>query len=112
MARSNLKGRIDTNQPEIIKCFEKLGMSVAATSDLGDGFPDIVVAFGKVTVLVEIKDGAKPPSKRKLTTDEQVFKNRWQGWYEIVESTPQAVKLAQKIRKVASFLAQAQLGIM
>jgi len=112
VARSNLKGRIDVNQPEIIACFKKLGMSVETTSDLGGGFPDILVSFGHVTVLVEIKDGEKPPSKRKLTTDEQVFRNRTLAWYEVIESIPQAFSLAKKIRKVASFIAQAQLGII
>jgi len=111
MARSNLKGRIDTNQPDIVSTFRKLGMEVNITSDLGDGFPDILVSFGLVTVLVEIKDGSKVLSKRKLTVDEQVFKNKTKAWYEIVESTPEAVKLAQKIRKVAAFLAMSHLGI-
>jgi hypothetical protein len=29
--------------------------------------------------LIEIKDGSKPPSKRKLTSDEQEWHDTWRG---------------------------------
>lgn len=53
---------------------------------VGDGFPDIVVGRYRQNVLVEIKDGEKPPSKRALTPDEIEFRDGWLGWYEVVES--------------------------
>lgn len=74
--------RVDANQPEIIQTFEDLGARVAITSSAGDGFPDLVVQYrfptklfnrSLATLLVEIKDGAKPPSKRKLTPKQEIF---------------------------------------
>lgn len=71
--------KIDVNQPELVKQLRKCGFSVAVTSQLGNGFPDIVVGKHGKNLLVEIKDPDKPPSARKLTTDEQEFHQAWQG---------------------------------
>ena len=57
-------GRVDANQPEIVRTFRDLGCSVAITSNVRDGFPDIVMGIHGINVLVEIKDGSKVPSKR------------------------------------------------
>jgi len=78
--------RKDANHNAIQDVFVRLGWSVADTSQLGSGFPDLVAAKHGETVLVEIKDGSKPPSHRKLTEDELAFKGRWQGWYAEVAS--------------------------
>ena len=78
--------RIDANQPEIVKAFRSLGWEVAHTHTVGDGFPDIVCSKSGITLLVEIKDGSKPPSARKLTVKEQLFQSRWQGHLAIIES--------------------------
>ena len=96
--------RIDSNQPEIVAYLRKLGCHVAITSMVGKGFPDIVVSHLGVTVLVEIKDGAKVPSARKLTIDEEKFKAAYQGYYAIVESTDDCIKLFNSIRKRAGFM--------
>lgn len=34
---------------------------------------------------VEVKDGSKPPSARRLTPDEEKFRMNWKGGYKIVE---------------------------
>jgi len=34
--------------------------------------------------MIEIKDGSKPPSKRKLSEGEQKFRDNWQGEYALV----------------------------
>ena len=77
------KKKVDDNQKEIVQTFRDLGAKVAITSSAGDGFPDLVVQFrhwcnsnrsGRVeTLLVEVKDGAKPPSQRKLTQKQVDF---------------------------------------
>ena len=87
------RGRIDSNQNEIVECFRKLGASVAITSQLGDGFVDIVVGAHGKTCLVEIKDGSKPPSARKLTDEEQNFHNNWKGSIAVVENELDAYEL-------------------
>lgn len=91
--------RIDANQPAVVNAFRSLGCHVALTHEVGKGFPDIVVSWNGFTVLVEIKDGSKPPSKRKLTQQEAVFKGTFQGWYEVVESVEDTCKVFNRIRK-------------
>ncbi len=78
--------RVDDNQPAVVKLYRKLGCSVAVTSNQGDGFPDIVIGINNKTVLVEIKDPAKPPSKRKLTDDQVIFHENWKGDIRVVET--------------------------
>jgi hypothetical protein len=91
--------KADDNQPEIVAAFRKLGCEVAHTHMVGKGFPDIVVksggAFSSVH-LVEIKDGAKPKSARKLTEAEAEFHETWP--VEIVETTDDVVRLVLKWR--------------
>ena len=96
--------KVDANQSEIVKCLRKLGCHVADTSKVGKGFPDIVVSHLGVTVLVEIKDGAKAPSARKLTPQQVQFHDECQGFIVVVESIDDCVKLFSKIRKKAGYL--------
>ena len=93
--------KIDENQPAIVGFFRSAGMSVAITSNSHDGFPDIVVGYKGVTVLVEIKDGSKAPSKRKLTPKQVEFHNDFTGALTVIESIDQAVVLVAKIRQAA-----------
>ena len=58
---------------------------------------DIVVAKNGINVLVEIKDGNKPPSARKLTPDEQKFHDEWKGLIRIVETFDDVVALDKYI---------------
>ena len=87
--------RIDANQPEIVQGLRAIGVRVAITSDLGDGFPDIVCAFRGFNYMLEIKDGNKPPSKRKLTDKEQVFHAWWkdQGQIDTVKNLDEALQI-------------------
>jgi hypothetical protein len=93
-----VRARKDSNHVEIVKAFRDLNVSVHDTAQLGDGFPDICVATNQTTVLVEIKDGEKPPSARKLTEDEARFHEQWQGWIEIVYSVDDVINLVKRIR--------------
>lgn len=85
--------RVDRNQSEIVEVFRKLGCSVAITSKLGGGFPDLVVGRHEKTLLVEIKDGAKPPSARVLTEDERKFRDAWKGSYAVVTCIADVVRV-------------------
>ena len=80
------RGRVDANQKTLVAAARAMGFSVAVTSAMGSGFPDIVLGKNGVNYLVEIKDGDKTPSQRKLTIDEQEFKDSWRGRYDIIES--------------------------
>lgn len=84
--------RIDANQPAIVKGLRKIpGVSVRHTHALGGGFPDLAVGYQGRTHLLEIKDPDKPPSKRKLTDDEQEFFNIWTGSVHVVETLADAL---------------------
>lgn len=78
--------RTDANHAETIAAFRAIGFAVSDTSRLGNGFPDAIISRSGRTAVVEIKDGKKPPSARKLTPDEQRFKDGWRGAHLIVES--------------------------
>lgn len=89
-------GRRDGNHTEIVKALRQIpGVTVADTADLGRGFPDIAVGMAGKTYLFEIKDGAKPPSKRKLTPAEQAFFDEWTGHVAVVCSLDEALELLQ-----------------
>jgi hypothetical protein len=68
--------RKDDNHDEIKEEFERLGAGVKDVHSLPD-FVDIIVTYQDSTVMVEIKDGAKPPSARKVTPGEQKFSDYW-----------------------------------
>lgn len=67
--------RIDANQTEIIDALRSVGAEVQPLHTVGDGCVDILVAYRNVWYVIEIKDGSKPPSRRKLTPAEQ-------GWHD------------------------------
>ena len=92
-------GRIDANQKEIVSALRKVGASVAVTSNVAGGFPDIVAGFQGRNYLIEIKDGSKPPSGRKLTPDEIEFHQKWFGQISVVNSVDEAISLILNTNK-------------
>ena len=84
--------KIDDNQPEIVRAFRSLGWSVAHAHTVGKGFPDLVIGRNGVTHLIEIKDGSKPKSARKLTPDQVEFHDAWRGSIAIVETVDDVVR--------------------
>ena len=85
--------RVDSNQKEIVEALRKAGASVLIVSMLKNCF-DILVGFKGVNFIMEIKDGSKPPSQRKLTEGEAKFKESWRGGpYYIVYSIEEALKI-------------------
>lgn len=84
--------RVDDNQPEIVAALRAVGATVEPLHFVGRGFPDIAVGYRGYNYLIEIKDGAKPPSKRRLTVDERDWHDQWRGQVTVVESVDQALK--------------------
>lgn len=85
--------RVDANQKEIVTALRAVGASVSLTHTLGRGFPDLVVGFRGINYLMEIKDGSKPESKRKLTPDETLWHAAWAGQIAIIKNIQEALKL-------------------
>ena len=88
--------KVDANQAEIVKALREIGVHVFITSSLGKGFPDLVCDFYGTLLLVEIKDGSRILSQRKLTPREADFYVIWQNHTVIIESVSQALKIAQQ----------------
>jgi hypothetical protein len=85
--------RVDANQPEIIQALQQVGATVLLTHMLGQGAPDLAVGYRGVNYWLEVKDGAKPPSKRKLTPDEAVWHEVWRGDVRVVNSVDEALQV-------------------
>lgn len=88
--------RVDTNQPEIVDAFRKLGCSVAIVSQLKK-MCDCFVAKNERTAAIEVKDGSLPKSKRQLTEGEMDFMHSWKGLYFIVESLDDVVRVVKEL---------------
>ncbi len=71
--------KVDDNQPEIVAAWRAVGASVLLLHRVGEGCPDTLVGFRGLSHLVEIKDGNKIPSARKLTKHQVEFHADWLG---------------------------------
>ena len=57
-----------------------MGLSVQSLAGVGSGCPDLLVGSGGRDIwLVEVKDGAKSPSRQQLTPDEFAWHQAWRG---------------------------------
>ena len=83
--------KVDANQSEIVTALRDAGVSVYACHAVGAGFPDLVCGYQGVNHLLEVKDGSKPPSARKLTRDQTVFHMTWNGQVDVVTSPEEAL---------------------
>ena len=93
--------RTDSNQTQLVKDLRSLGCSVLILSNVGKGCPDILIGLNGKNLLLEIKDGSKPPSKRKLTEHEAKFFNTWKGQVALVSSFDEALKLIGTVHVVS-----------
>lgn len=85
--------RTDANQSEIVDVLRKAGATVTPTHMVGDGFVDAVAGYQGINYLLEIKDGDKPPSARKLTEPEIRWHEEWRGQVAIVNSPQEALEV-------------------
>ena len=88
--------RTDSNHREIIDGLRKEGFTVLDLSRVGQGCPDILVGYAGHNWLMEIKDGGKPPSARRLPGPEQAFYDLWKGNVNVVCDLDQAVEIIKE----------------
>lgn len=69
--------RVDDNQKEIVKGLRAVGAHVQSLSDVGDGCPDLLIAFRGIWYICELKDGAKHASRRRLTPKELAWHKKF-----------------------------------
>jgi Holliday junction resolvase len=82
---------VDANQSDIVAALRKVGASVQPLHAVGGGVPDILAGKNGVNVLLEIKDGSKPPSKRTLTEAQIEWHANWRGQVCVVSSVAEAL---------------------
>lgn len=90
-------GRRDANHTAVVDALRQYGVSVLILSDVGDGCPDLLVGFRGVNLLLEVKDGRKPPSARKLTAAEQEFFRDWRGTVYVVFGVEDAIDVVSRM---------------
>lgn len=71
----------DDNHNEIKKGLEGAGFSVWDTHQMGNDFPDMIIARNSLTAVVEIKSGSG-----KLTKGQIEFKLLWRGKHIVAKS--------------------------
>ena len=86
--------RRDENEPEIVKAFRSLGASVWHK----EGPLDLIVGWPNRTILVEVKDGSKPPSGQKLTRGEAEFIQMWPGECYVMRSVLEATAISRHLK--------------
>jgi Holliday junction resolvase len=85
--------RVDKNHSEVVEAFRKLGASVLSLAPLGRGIPDLLVAIGGVTWLIEIK------SRKGKENDLQIeWAENWKGARAVVRDT-QGVETVVKLMR-------------
>ena len=91
--------RQDSNHAEIRQVFRDAGLSTLDLHQL-KGACDLLVGGLGCNILIEIKDGSRKPSERRLTPDEEKFHARWLGPLFIVETVEQARTIARQMLSI------------
>lgn len=81
----------DANHPAIVDALTRCGATVVDLAAVGGGCPDILVGVGGRNYLLEIKDGARAPSRRKLRPAQVIFALLWRGHTTVVVNVPEAL---------------------
>lgn len=87
------KAKVDANQKQITDALRQAGCSVQPLHTVGRGVPDLLVGIHGQNFLLELKDGSKRPSERKLTDDQKDWHQRWRGQVAVAESSDEALRL-------------------
>lgn len=91
-----VRGRIDANQRDIVYELRKLGVSVEPRlATIGFGVPDLACGLRGVNHFFELKDPSKPPSKRQLTYEEQLWHQNWNGQIDTVTTLEEILEVLE-----------------
>lgn len=84
---------VDANQGIIVDMFRRLGWSVQILSAVGEGMTDLLVGKHGLNLCVEVKDGDKIPSARKLTGPQEIWHSEWRGLKCVVEHVEHVIEI-------------------
>lgn len=94
---------VDANQTAVVEAFRAAGASVLHLHTVGGGCPDLLVGLAGVDIQVEVKDGRKPPSARRLTPAEARHHATWRGRrVEVVECPEDVAALVSRVLRGAA----------
>lgn len=82
--------KTDANQDSVVSALRAAGATVQSLAAVGKGVPDLLVGYKGQTLLMEVKDGRKPPSAQKLTEDQLTWHGNWKGGALAVVDGPEA----------------------
>jgi Holliday junction resolvase len=89
-----MKHKTDANHRHIVDYLRACCVSVADTSKLGNGFPDIVCGHKGKNYLFEIK----VDKKKRLTPDEETFSVAWKGQYQVITTPQEALEIMGMVK--------------
>lgn len=84
--------KTDANQTQVVSALRAAGATVQSLAAIGKGAPDLLVAFRGEMFLLEVKDGAKPPSARELKDDQVKWHEAWGAPVSVVLGPEQALQ--------------------
>ena len=91
--------KIDTNHPAIVAALRDIGCSVQSLAVVGKGCPDLLVGWRHRNLLLEVKDGNRAPSERRLTPDEDKWIDGWRGQVTVVLSVQDALEQVEALTR-------------
>ena len=94
--------KVDANQREVVAALRGAGASVQLLHAVGEGCPDLLVGYKGLNMLLEVKDGSKPPSAQKLTPQQEVWHRDWRGHRVVVNSAEAALAAIGVIATIGS----------
>lgn len=90
--------KVDANHEAVVSALRSCGATVHSLAAVGDGCPDLLVGWRGMTLLVEVKDGSKPPSRRRLTQAQVDWHAAWRGGMVAIVESPEAVLALLEVR--------------
>ena len=91
--------KIDANQEAVVIALRAAGTKVQSLAAIGKGVPDLLCQYQGAFYLIEVKDGRKTPSQRKLTDDQVKWHEEWKcAFLGVVESPDEALKFIGAIK--------------
>jgi len=80
--------QVDANQTAVVEALRRVGALVQHLHTVGGGCPDLLVGYRGKLWLLEVKDGRKPPSERRLNDAEAAWHARWAGYPVVTVTSP------------------------
>lgn len=90
--------RVDENQATIAAGLRAHGFSVQPIHVVGNGCPDLLCGAYGQNILLEIKNPAMIPSRRRLNKLEQKWHNEWNGQVAVVYTLEEALDVVMALR--------------